>query len=649
MRKILYSFFLIAILFASAAVFISPASAGPEMILIQEWPGDVYDLSVSADGKYLVATNKTHLFYYSIEGLSLLWTFYPNQTFNEYIEILDVAMSPDGEYVVAGYGEKNYMISGGLSYFNESTSRSGLQDNATWTNWYEKEGGAVERACMDISDNGEYVTVAGTGDKIYYFTDCRSRTGEITNAYDWRSQSVWYPGELVCLDMTPDGRYIAVGGYNNTQYYVAYYDNDTVTVTTAISTIYDVKPLWEVQRNATGRTMDIAISDDGFGVVAGYKYNATSSYYGVAYWNNSHSLSNSPDPTWYYEEAISLQPVNVSVAISNSGDKVTGGSILQDAYGELYFWTDFGGLSETPTILEPNWTEPCEVTDVAMSGDGGVIAAITNEANVNVFNSADSNELGYYELDSPGEIISISEDGKIVAAGTSGTYTTYVVKTLDPITWPNWEEEATVYTDPSPDASADEEDMTVCYVSDDGTYLYFRIELTEALQEEEALISRIYLDIDQDQMTGLSGEEDGAPISLHDIGADWKIEDWKNWDETGLDEADLFKYSGDIVTWEFIANVLVEYDSTYVNIRVPLSDLENPTFPIDILFVTSLWTPGTDYNPDEGHITYGSITSAPVGGEVAPLSFVLIASWAVLALTALAIGYTISRRKLLLN
>ncbi len=237
---------------------------------------------------------------------------------------------------------------------------------------------------------------------------------------------------------------------------------------------------------------------------------------------------------------------------------------------------------------------------------------------------------------------------------------------IEPITWPDWEEVATAYPDAYPDAAPDE-DMTVCYVTHDGQYLYFRVEfagdsITQfKIDLERRLDLLIYLDVDQNQMTGDRDiDSDWDSIPLHDIGAEWRLNlpiEFNTYN-TGVEDAiegimaSIYKWDGSHFVFSgYIIDYEIDPYYSYVNIRVLLSDVGNPVFPIDILFVTSLWVTGTDYNPDEGHITYPLIPPRPpVGGEIAPLStLIILAPWIALAAVALTIGYTLTRRKSILH
>jgi len=190
-------------------------------------------------------------------------------------------------------------------------------------------------------------------------------------------------------------------------------------------------------------------------------------------------------------------------------------------------------------------------------------------------------------------------------------------------TWPNWQLVATSYPDSTFEAGVSgREDMTICYVYKDASYVYFRVERRESRSDFEIVVT-IFLDVDQNQATGKTGTDNS--LSLHDLGAEYKI----LLDITFVVSLYIYKWGG--VGWGILstAGSYTADDSYNANIAIPLTTLANPTFPIDILFVCHYYT---DYNPDTTHITYpsgaGTSTPVPVGGQIKDVSTLeLIASY----------------------
>lgn len=405
--------------------FVTPVFAQSNLKPILSTPYRVDDIMVSADGKYLAAINETTLTYYSVEDGSLLWWF--NNTVVEYgstynMSIQSVVISADGKYVAIGYGDP--LKNGGLSYFNDSTTRSGKVVNATWTQFYSAHGkgygGEVYKRCIDMSDDGETISVAGTGNAVYYFTNCSDKTGTSTNHYDW-IHPVYSFCELTCLDMTPDGKYFVAAGeklndgsYARENFTVAYFNNTEIR--------------WHNTYAWFGKAYDIAISDDGAGVCIGYS-NTNLSQSGLLYWNNSNNVENIVDPdnpvvSWYYNESILKQ---TTVAMSSNGEKLLGGS---NGTSTLYFWSD--AMDSYSGFTAPDWSWSIRILDVALSGDGGFAAAVTSEGNpfLRVIDDG-NNSLSVYKLDHEGKVISMSRDGAIIATGSESGGTLNVFKLED--------------------------------------------------------------------------------------------------------------------------------------------------------------------------------------------------------------------------
>ena len=212
-------------------------------------------------------------------------------------------------------------------------------------------------------------------------------------------------------------------------------------------------------------------------------------------------------------------------------------------------------------------------------------------------------------------------------------------------TWPNWDE-AVIYRD-SIGETIEQEDITVCYVTHDENYIFFRVEFAGGTSGSRALL--VYLDVDQDAGTGDSGLDEEYGYTLHDLGADWRLEL-----NLGLIPQDMqppiSKWNPVTESWDHVAYYNnMEQGDTYINLEVKLSDLENPDFPIDLLFISDTEIADTDWNPDEGHLQY---PVTPVGGLIVPSDKVeLITRFfnptliAALALAMITIMLTIKRKR----
>jgi len=201
------------------------------------------------------------------------------------------------------------------------------------------------------------------------------------------------------------------------------------------------------------------------------------------------------------------------------------------------------------------------------------------------------------------------------------------------IIWPNWDEAAKY-----PDATGDQtgltvEDMTICYVTHDAEYIYFRVEFAGGSIGDRTLL--VYLDVDQNQATGDSGTEQDYGYDLHDLGAEWRIK--VNSGFQGL-------YKWETNAWfGYPSQTVLDPGNTYIMLRMRLSDLYNPQFPMNILFISSA-TPGTDWNPNAGHLEYP--VPRPVGGIlIAVDKLTLLSPWVAVALAAVALTIFATKRR----
>jgi len=367
---------------------------------------------VSADGNYVAAVNHTHLMYFSVKNKTIQWTFNVTeaneQNYVDYLlGILTVTISSNGTYVAIGYGGSAVgSDDGGVSYFNESTKRNGEIIEPTWTNWFIKMNGRVDRRCLDISDDGEYVAVAGTGTCIYFFENCSKLRGEGNGIYNWTAN--WSNiEELLCIDLTPDGRYMVAGGYLNDDNLTLGYVNQTGDLLWYWSSIE-----WN------GTVWDVAISDDGSSVVLGLSYHTgdpNDTEYGVRYFNNSYNLAGvDPPATWWYTSS-NIPGMNVSVDLSGSGNEVIYGDQYLTSWEYWYDAKNRYGSSYAPI------GSGMIVYDVSISEDGTIIAVVGKvEHPVISVEDFGKDRGSTIVLNSTAKVLSMSSDGAIIATGGEG-------------------------------------------------------------------------------------------------------------------------------------------------------------------------------------------------------------------------------------
>jgi len=234
----------------------------------------VNDVAVSRDGNYIAAVSNTGLYYFAWNISNPKW-WYLGTTF------LSVAISADGEYVVIGDD------SGHLRYFNDSRATIGERSDLTWTS--VGLGGPIERGTLDISDDGDYVVVGGTGISVWYYAACTERSGVDENP-TWSDMLGVY--DILAVDMSSDGKYVAVGGeksYPMQNGFVAFYEDSYIAEG-------DNDPSWialEELNFSKCYVVDLAVSNDGYAVVAVTSYFTT-----LHYWANATNLTGDPEASW---------------------------------------------------------------------------------------------------------------------------------------------------------------------------------------------------------------------------------------------------------------------------------------------------------------------------------------------------------------
>jgi hypothetical protein len=320
--------------------------------------------------------------------------------------------------------------------------------------------GPVERGTLDISNDGEYVVVGGTGIGLYYFADCsgRSGSGEVPTWYKYFGIN-----DFLTVHMSSDGSYVAAGGRNNTwEGFVMFYKNANVAP-------YPTEPDW-CSWDLSSPITDLAVSDDGYAVVAIDELVIRTLYY----WGNATTLAGNPEPTWTNDGAFSC------VDMSADGDEVVAGTSPLMPCG-LHFWAD--ARKRSGPDQEENWTKLTGeiVFDVAISDDGGVIAATTEMIPLAMvsptkavidsyykayFFKSDGTMIDEFGLLQFSNVVSMSGDGRITAVGGGiGLDSLYVFELILDITPPLIEN---VHQTPLPDNVYDE-DVVMVYanVTDD--------------------------------------------------------------------------------------------------------------------------------------------------------------------------------------
>jgi len=398
----------------------------------------VNDVAVSTDGKYIAAVNETGLYYFEWNISNPKW-WYLGTTF------LSVAISGDGEYVVAGDD------SGYIRYFNNSRATTGERSNSTWTS--TSLFGAIERGTLDMSYSGDYVVVGGTGITLYYFAGCTKRSGS-DESQTW--SKVFGVNDFRAVKISPNGEYVAAGGSNSTHGFVVFYKDATTA-----SGSYD--PLWVSWSSITAPIIDLAVSDDGYSVVAvDETIEIPEGPATLYYWADATNLSEDPEPTWTRNVAF------LCVDMSYNGDEVIAGTSPAGPCG-LHFWANARELSGYDQV--ENWTrrEGEVILDVAISDTGGLIAAAAQAPdesnNTAYFFKSDGTMIANFNLPQSSPLLSMSGDGIITAVAGPGPDSLYVFQTLVDITPPVIEN---VHQQPANDSVYPEDEVMVyANVTDD--------------------------------------------------------------------------------------------------------------------------------------------------------------------------------------
>jgi hypothetical protein len=397
----------------------------------------VNDVAVSRDGNYIAAVNNTGLYYFAWNISNPKW-WYSGTTF------LSVAISGDGEYVVIGDN------SGYLRYFNNSRATTGERSNPTWTS--TSLFGAVERGTLDMSDSGDYVVVGGTGPSVWYYAECTQRSG-VDEAPTWSNMLMVY--DIRAVDMSSDGKYVAVGGERSSSVhngFVAFYEDSDTAET-------DNDPSWialEELNYSKCYVVDLAVSNDGYAVVAVTSYFTT-----LHYWANATNLTGDPEASWNHYQSFAC------VDISSDGDEVAAGSSDLSG-GELYFWSGARSLSGSPnedwSSLKGMW-----ILDVAISDDGEIISATAQiglASNYKAYFLKRNGEIiEEFDLPQYSPILSMSGNGIITAVAGPVPDSLYVFQTLVDKTPPVIEN---VHQQPANDSVYPEDEVMVyANVTDD--------------------------------------------------------------------------------------------------------------------------------------------------------------------------------------
>ncbi len=275
--------------------------------------GLVHSVAISADGEYVVAGtgyNEDKVYLFDKDSSTPIWSYDTGDW------VYSVAISADGEYIVSGGASETVYL------FNKDSS------TPLWS--YETGGGVNAVA---IAADGEYIAAGSRDDKVYLFDKDSSTPlwSHTTGDYVWS------------VAISADGEYIAAGSWD---YKVYLFDKDSST------------PLWS---HTTGNYVwSVAISADGEYIAAGSNDNKVYLF-----------EKDSGAQLWSYTTGDYVE----SVAISANGEYIAAGSEdntvhLSDKDSSTPLW---------------NYTTGGEVLSVSISADGEYIAAGTGDDDYKVY------------------------------------------------------------------------------------------------------------------------------------------------------------------------------------------------------------------------------------------------------------------------
>lgn len=315
--------------------------------------GDVESVAISSDGNYIIAGTSNHkIFFFHRSNSTPLWNYTTGGN------VRSVVISSNGKYVVTGDYDNNL-------YFFESNSSIPI-----WSYSAGTYPGTYIRS-VDISSDGSMIVIAvGPPEKKI------SVFNKSSSVPMWNYTFVNPPNSIAVSD---DSNYIAVDGGD----FKLYLFNKSGST-----------PMWSSV--STGWTIgEIDISSDGTYIVAG------GTKHKVYLFHRSNST-----PLWVSSD------IGASVSISANGNFIaTGGDYTIYLYNKD---------SSAPAWSSPAGTSMYDYYTklVRISSDGNYIVAGTREDCVFLFYRNSSNYLGKYDTGGTVNQVSISSNGSYIVAGS---------------------------------------------------------------------------------------------------------------------------------------------------------------------------------------------------------------------------------------
>lgn len=368
-------------------------------ILWLDWV-PIADIAVSGNGQYVASVEQPGTLRFNDRSSeTALWNWTATGE-----TLLSVAISRNGDCVAVGSNQRVYFWVG-------ATSLTGTNPTTNPT-WNSTSLGAIERRCLAMSDDGNYLAACGTGYYAYYWRDTKGHSQGSSNVQTTWTYSFGQMAEAV--DISSDGDCVAVGTKTPS---VAYWKRARTLTGHGLS---EPQPDWlSTKINSAISVVDVAISDDG-NYVAAVSHSVTGELY---YWASAKALEGDPTPTWHNE----LWGGSIFDAVAISGD---GNSVVAGATSGVYFWSGASQLDDVPSNPTPDWVYTTDglVKDVAINSAGEYIAAATDSAAYFLNSTGSSLWNPPYVTDALLNSMSLSEDGGTLAMATVGS-TAHVLDT----------------------------------------------------------------------------------------------------------------------------------------------------------------------------------------------------------------------------
>jgi len=321
-------------------------------------PENLHSVAVSADGNSVVAGGDVHVFFWK-NAVSRSLDTAPTWTSVSVGRIdkrcLDI--SDDGDYVLAG--SKGYGSSPAVLYWAGAGGKSGVDVEYTWRH---PEGGGPAVEAADLSGNGDYAVVGFSGADVGYWNNARTRLGD--QAPDWLSTEAQ---DVTGVAVSDDGNFVAASGMlgGGAVYYWA----------GATALTDDPPTSWNADFPQTVEFLSVDMSCDGNSVVAGAETNNM-----VYFWSGARTLTGKPQtPSWTYATAGDVE----EVAINEAGTYMAAATaVFDDSGGSVYFLDNAGRMKwSTPYQLDGT------VTSMSICCDGGTLAVGTPSSSAYLFDT----------------------------------------------------------------------------------------------------------------------------------------------------------------------------------------------------------------------------------------------------------------------